>query len=427
MNTQHQENERMSRCHPTKCELAWMWPQWHPTPPHVPLYPTGWAREQQLVDGNFGSGVIPDGEDKRDYIYEEALGSFEIDWEKGYDVRDELGGDFKPKNQMGSYSCVAQAASQYMWVYQVLEMKNKYGQTLEELRRDHPSEVEEVSAKAIYSQIAIAKGVGSYLRDAALLGIKWGSLFEATVPSYRPNGMTDEDLMFDRTWKKPELDELARVLRGKEARVIYDSRNIDTFAQAIITNHGVLSGVEGSNGRGWGYAERPELPQPGDDIWGHGLYFGAFGKDEYGKYVAFPNSWGKIVKEEWKPGCKPGTGWQKIYVNYFEAGRVFNPWTHMDRPNDEVQVEGQFRYKFTRPMRYGQRSTDIKMLQQALQIDGCFPKDQSPTGYYGTITAQSVMEFHVKYKIVTIEELAKIGGLEVGPKTRKQLNLLFDK
>lgn len=32
-----------SRCHPTKCILAYLWPTWHPTPPHVPLYPSDWC------------------------------------------------------------------------------------------------------------------------------------------------------------------------------------------------------------------------------------------------------------------------------------------------------------------------------------------------------------------------------------------------
>lgn len=38
-----EEVQRFSRCHPIRCPLAWMWPMWHPTPPHVPLYPTDWA------------------------------------------------------------------------------------------------------------------------------------------------------------------------------------------------------------------------------------------------------------------------------------------------------------------------------------------------------------------------------------------------
>lgn len=37
------ESGRLSRCHPYKCPLAWMWPMWHPTPPHIPLYPTDWC------------------------------------------------------------------------------------------------------------------------------------------------------------------------------------------------------------------------------------------------------------------------------------------------------------------------------------------------------------------------------------------------
>lgn len=45
-NEKHQEqgaDATFSRCHPVYCKLAWMWPIWHPTPPHVPLYPTNLA------------------------------------------------------------------------------------------------------------------------------------------------------------------------------------------------------------------------------------------------------------------------------------------------------------------------------------------------------------------------------------------------
>lgn len=383
--------------------------------------------ENQIIDKQFYTGALPDPKDERDFPYDEVAGAVEIDWEKGYDIREELGADFKPKNQYGSYSCVGQAASQYLWVHQVLEMIKKYGKPLDVLRTEHSEEVEEISAKAIYSQIAIGKGAGSYVRDAMMLALKWGSVFEPVVPSYKTDGTTDEDLMYDESWKTPMIDALAKVLRGKEARYLSISMGMDLFANAIKENKGIIGGVYASNGRGWGTSERPNPPQGGDSIWGHGLYFGAYGQDEYGKYVAFPNSWGKIVPGDWVPGSKPGIGWQKIYKNYFDLKYLFNPWTFTDRPNDYINEENQFRYKFTKPILFRQSSQEVKMLQKALKIDGCFPQDQAETGYYGVITQTAVMEFQYKYKVAPPEELREISGLSVGPKTRKQLNLLFDK
>lgn len=383
--------------------------------------------ENQILDNQFYAGALPDPKDERDFPYDEVAGGGEIDWEKGYDIREELGADFKPKNQFRSYSCVAQATSQYLWVHQILEMIKKYEKPLDILRVENPADVEEISAKAIYSQIAIGKGAGSYIRDAMLLGLKWGSVFEEIVPSYKPDGTTDEDFMYDDSWKKLELDQLARILRGKEARYLSISMGMDLFANAIKENKGVLGGVYASNNRGWGYLERPEPPQEGDSIWGHGLYFGAYGQDEYGKYIAFPNSWGKIVSGEWKLGSKPGVGWQKIYKNYFDTNKLFNPWTFTDRPNEYVEEEGKFKYKFTKPILFRQTSNEVKMLQKALKIDGCFPQDQTETGYYGIVTQTAVMEFQYKYKVASPEELREVSGMSVGPKTRNQLNNLFNK
>lgn len=420
-----QSTQLFSRCHPIRCPYAYLWPL--PHSPHVPLYPSDWCAVPETIDGEFHGGAIPDEKDERDYPYEEVAGAFEVDWEKGYDIRDELGADFIPKQQYKSMSCVGQSASQLLWVHQVLEVMRNTGVDLAQLRKDYPNLVDEISAKAIYSQISLGYGMGASVRDGAMIGIRWGAVTEHDVPSYRPDGKTDEDFMYDKSWKNQAIDELARVMRGKEARVISASTNMDLFAQAIQQNHGVLGGVTGSNGRGWGYAERPDPPAYTDNKWGHGLYFGAFGQDQYGKYVAFPNSWGKIVKEEWTPGSKPGTGWQKIYHSYFATGYVFNPWTYVDKPNEVALDDTVFKYKFTKPIIYGQKGFEVKMLQKALSIDFGVDISTFTDGVYDDKTMAKVMEFQYKYQVADPMELRQVSGMNVGPKTRNQLNKLFNK
>lgn len=281
-------------------------------------------------------GALPDPRDERDHVFDVVGASVEeIDWEKGFDVRDVIGSDLQTKNQYMSYSCSGQAASQYVWVLQAIEQMKTEGLTLQELWEKDPNLIDEISAKAIYSQISLGKGVGAYIRDAALLIKNTGALFERWVPSYKPDGTTDEDFMFDKSWKDEKInwDKFANFLQAKDAQVIYDKTNMDVFARAIKNNFGILGGLNLSSGHGWS-TERPAPPNQGESSQGHCLYFGAYGQDEFGKFIAFPNSWGKIVKEIWVKGSKPGTGWQKIYKDYFESGNVFNPWTISDKPNE---------------------------------------------------------------------------------------------
>ena len=291
----------------------------------------------QLIDGKFYGGAEPDPIDKDAPKYEDKIGlqaEKDINWGVGFDIRDTLGDDITKKNQFRSLSCVGQAWAYYNWVLNILELIKKYGMSLKELKQAHPEEVEEASAKAIYSQIHLSGG-GAWLIDGAKLICNWGSVTEKVVKSYMSDGTTDEPFMRDTMWKTKQVDGIAKVLQGKEPRVIQASYNIDLMARAIMENSGVVGGVTGSNGHGWGYSEFVTPPVEGELTWGHALYFGAFGKDEKGKYIATPNSWGDFINKKWEPGKPPGYGWQKVYENYFvnNGQWVFNPWTYTDKLN----------------------------------------------------------------------------------------------
>lgn len=57
------------------------------------------------------------------------------------------------------------------------------------------------------------------------------------------------------------------------------------------------------------------------------------------------------------------------------------------------------RYTWTKKMQLGQRSVDVKMMQDFLKKDGCFPLAVESTGYYGNVTAGAVLKFQLKHKI----------------------------
>ena len=263
----------------------------------------------------FSTGCLPDPVDSRDRIYDEVAAIGEpVDWGKGFDVEKELGVKTGFKNQDGSSSCVGQGWSYYIALLNALETGS----------------YKDVSAKSIYSQIFIdSPSGGAYIRDGGKLIVNWGALFEGTLPSYDGGRPPKEAFMRDRSWKSSDMDRLAKILRGKEYRRIGGASDIDLYAMAIRDNYGTVGGVKGDNSNNsW----RTFEPQPPKSYkWGHCLFFGKFGVDKLGKYIATPNSWGSRGTDKLHPD-----GWQKLRENYFNTGNMFNAWTLLDKPNEQI-------------------------------------------------------------------------------------------
>lgn len=288
-----------------------------------------------LVENQFGHGAIKSPIDSRRLSYDKnvlAVGLIDIDWDKGYDIRNKLGDYINFKNQWGSSSCTGQGASYYLWVKQVVESINKRGMDLKNLRNNYPEDVEEISAKALYSQVYLPGG-GAYIHSPLSLAIKWGALVQSIVPDHKEDGSTDEKFMTDNSWLNDKINNIARILKGQEYRIIEARSNMDLFAQAIIQNDGVVGGVVGTNNGTWN-SESPKPPTSNSNTWGHCLFYGSFGKDEKGKFIATPNSWGNILgKRNWQPGDPPGFGWQKLREDYFNSEWQFDPFTYTDKDN----------------------------------------------------------------------------------------------
>ena len=258
-----------------------------------------------------GTGAIPRPYDPRDKIYDELVAGApsmtEEDWKKGFDIEKELNFKLPIKNQNSSSSCVSQCWSYYVGVLNLVETKR----------------YEEISAKAIYSQIHLPNG-GAYIMDGGKLIVNWGSLEETYVPSYENGNPPSEKFMRDLSWKNPAMDKLAKILEAKEYRRIDAKDNMDLFAMAIKNNYGVVGGLYVGNSKTW----RTNEPKPSTREGGHCLYYGKFGIDEKGKYIATPNSWGERPKDALHPD-----GWQKLRQDYFQDIFQFDPWLLVDKPN----------------------------------------------------------------------------------------------
>lgn len=268
-----------------------------------------------FLTDQFGKGAVRDLPDDRDLKYEEVLGASapftEEDWKRGFDIEEKLNFKLPIKNQWSSLSCVGQAYSYYVAILNLVET-GKY---------------DEASAKAIYSQIHLPNG-GAYFRDGAKLIVDFGALLERIVASHKADGSVDEEFMRSTDWITPEIVKMAEILQAKDYRSI-GGFTMDVFAQAIRDNWGVVGGVEGENNGTWSSNE--PRPPKGTPAWAHALYFGKFGIDEKGKFIATPNSWGtRNAVDKLHPD-----DWQKLREDWFaENGRfIFSPWTLTDKPN----------------------------------------------------------------------------------------------
>ena len=273
-------------------------------------------KKKKSIIQAYGTGAIPDSLDLRDRSYDEVVAGApllsEEEWTRGFDIEQELDFKLPIKDQNYSQSCVGQAWAYYIGVLNLAEVKT----------------YKEVSAKAIYSQIHFPGG-GSYIREGAKLAVNWGALVENVVKSYENNKPPSEEFMIDLSWKNEKADGLAKVLKAKEYRVINNKSSMDLFAMAIRDNWGIVGGLNVGNSPTW----RTNEPKPTTREGGHCLYYGKFGVDELGKYIATPNSWGWRGKDNLHPD-----GWQKLRQDYFSDLFQFNPWTLLDKPNVEVNT-----------------------------------------------------------------------------------------
>ncbi len=346
----------------------------------------------------FGKGAVrEDIPDPRDIEWGKDIGMSAIpfDWELGYDAEVEvsakLGQFFKLpiKNQNGSSSCGGQA-----WAY--------YGQILDTLM---DSVTEEKSAKFIYSQTHVGVG-GSGGRENSNICIKQGWGNEADTPSYEANLPPSEAFMIkdDIT---PTAKENALKDRGLAYANVLD-RDIENIATALRDNHGCIFGVTGTNNGTW----RSKFPQPPttySNSWNHWVYCVGAKTINDKKYFKIINSWGDSVGDK-------GYQWlSEDYIKTFILGypAIFSVWT-MVAKSDVVAPPP---FKFTKTMKFGMVSGDVKVLQSVLKKAGHFPFSIPTTNFFGPITKASLRNFQSS-KQLTADGIA-------GPKTIVELNKLL--
>lgn len=263
----------------------------------------------------FGTGCYPEPQITKHYLVDHiALASWKpFDWVRGYDVEEELGFLLPVKDQGSSKSCVGQAAATLAYVHNAFELKPVYEHITH-------SALTELSAKSVYSQIALSTG-GAFAGDALKLISKFGINKESDVPSYDNGQPLYEDQMIEDTWRNDYLYARAKNYKSKEYRFVYERESIDLIAQTIAECGGLLLGIFIDDFDSW------VTPFPKTALrrmYSHLVYAGKAKIINGKRYIGILNSWGVGV----------GTvGWQWLPAEYFQSGMVHTAGVMTDEVN----------------------------------------------------------------------------------------------
>jgi hypothetical protein len=328
-------------------------------------------------------GCKKEPKDERDYKLREIMSSVpSFDWNKGYDIEEELGERIIIKNQGRSSSCVGMGWSYYAGVLEALENK-KY---------------KDFSARWIYSQIYLSSG-GAYVRDGGQILTNQGIVPSALFPDKQ----TEEE-MRRRDDVTLDLYSVAKVYLKTSYLDISDFYNIDTFASIVQQYKGFVGGVYDGFDVSW----RTAFPKPsGDANMGHCLYFGKAKMINGKKYLGVCNSWGEEIGDR---------GWQWLGEEWFTAKRILYPKIIIDLPDEIERPKEKPRHYFTKDLRYGMQDKEVEWLQRCLAFEGLFVYPTF-TDYFGGYTLRAVRAFQVKWGI------PEMGVVEA--QTRAKLNELY--
>lgn len=329
------------------------------------------------------NAALQDKLDPRDFQWDEiGHASLPFDWSVGFDIEEKVG-KLPVKDQDGSSSCGGQA---WATLATVLEAVNT-------------GTLEERSAKFIYAQTYVPGG-GSGGRPNADIFVKQGVPRETLCLS----GPQPESF-----YERPQdITAQARIdaLTSKSYSYVNLSPTMDTIAQGLRDNSGVVIGIDGSNNGTW----LSPFPLPPSSVeWRHWIYVGKAKLINGKKYLGLLNSWGVVAGD---------MGWQWISEDYIY--HIWAAWTHVFNPNPPPT---SFHYNFMANLSFGQTGVDIVALQTALQLEGVFPITVPATGKFLNTTASSVLKFRAKYGISSVSDPL---GRSVGPLTRQKLNQLYN-
>lgn len=271
-------------------------------------------------------------------------------------------------------------------------------------------------------------GEGTYPRIMADYMRKVGCATEKTVPN--DTLLDHETYVYNRNqanFPKEAFDEAAKVKIKNYSFVPLTETGIKTAIKWAGENKGGIFMLLTLDKNWWckpngqiSWAENDlmadgmRIPTDKPTIGNHEVYPYAFDKKNGRTIVIGKNSWG----ETWG---KKGDFW--FYLDEY-LPFIREVIATVDLPDDYVPPT--FQYTFSKPLKFGDKGSDVVALQNALKVSGEFPSTQNVTGNFGNITLDAVKKFQLRYadEILTPAGLTVPSGF-VGTFTIRKLNKLF--
>jgi len=102
--------------------------------------------------------------------------------------------------------------------------------------------------------------------------------------------------------------------------------------------------------------------------------------------------------------------------------------------NTGTGIEGISGFQFLRTLRLGDSNSDVRVLQEVLNLDPDTRLAETGIGspgeeteYFGSLSRDALQRFQAKYNIVSSGSEETTGYGLVGPRTREQLNQILGK
>lgn len=336
-----------------------------------------------LVEEKFGHGSLGHEIKATDWKYENLApkASAPFDWEKGYDIEQELSlllnaPNFKliVENQGTDFSCGGRAVGKYAEVLLAVTQKI-YSHR---------------SSKYIYAQ-TFQPGGGTFGGDLMSLMKKQGVCSEPLCLSYQNGNPPTEEFMENVSDITPQARIDATKVESSGYAFLTDF-GIDALAQGVRDNHGSVFDLQGQNNGTW-RSSFPMYPLKNisTDLWGHWLYIGKAKMINGKKYVGVLNSW----------GINTGTlGWQWISEDYINGGFT---------PTAMFMVFGVKSYQFNKDLYLGMTDADVYFLQKRLNQDPDTIVALTGVGspgnesyYFGSLTQIAMIKFQKKNGILPL-------------------------
>jgi hypothetical protein len=320
-------------------------------------------------------------EKKKDYLHEETTKAFHVDW-----LEKSKWNTYPSRSQWYTSECVPYSKVKHLSINNIDEL----------------GEFIELNPDPFYWNRSNRPGGGMIWDDAGKIAITKAAPRMSKGVKLRKRE-TDPEV-------EPTLEQMEDAVKFRgQAYVRLQNITMDSVAQVIEERKSCLLWFWFDyDGKEW-WKKVPAIKYPDLGTYESGSTRHAVLGVDYGL-----RGGEKVIVIEDSAGNSSAEDNQRRYITEdmlkrcFIAGYVID-FKYVEKPVPKV--------KFTKQMKFGDRNTEVKKLQDTLKALGLFPQVPS-TGFYGGITAAAVEKFQINSLI------SPTARNNVGPKTLSALNKL---